>query len=368
LQEISPCINAGTNVLAALPVDLDGNPRIMGNRVDMGAYEYTFPAVLNITSVYGIISYFVSSVSIAGTNNGLVAGNILWTNETTHAHGEVTRLGPGQHSWTTTVTVAEGDNSVIVSGTNMYGIWSSDAVTIHRETQGEFYPYIKITNAPAVVSYYQQTADISGTNINISGMLYWVNSRHPVATNLMLQGFSATINNLEHGDNLITVLGENKYGYPTNDTVTIHRKTLIESAPQIATNALIFPSASSELFENDMTNITWHVDKITDDLDGTNVTISKISVYISETTNKVSIVTNDISNLLGQLPWLVPSELVDDDIQYVMQFEVVDSSSFTNSRIFWDNEFTIVPEGGIILLTVSASLVVIWLRRIYSSL
>lgn len=37
----SPCINAGNNDVQGLPAtDIEGNPRIMGNRVDMGAYEY----------------------------------------------------------------------------------------------------------------------------------------------------------------------------------------------------------------------------------------------------------------------------------------------------------------------------------------
>ena len=120
--------------------------------------------------------------------------------------------------------------------------------------------------------------------------------------------------------------------------------TIIMVAPQIATNALIFPSSGAELFEGDLTNIIWNVDAITDNIDGTNLTITKITVHLSETTNEVGLVTNDVSNLLGEIPWLVPEYLIGGNTNYVLRFEVVDSSSLTNSRIFWDNKFTIVPE------------------------
>ena len=41
LEEFSPCRNAGTNMdWMWSSTDLDGNPRIFGGRVDMGAYEF----------------------------------------------------------------------------------------------------------------------------------------------------------------------------------------------------------------------------------------------------------------------------------------------------------------------------------------
>jgi hypothetical protein len=46
LQSNSPCINSGRNSYAATCPDPDGNPRIAGGTVDMGAYEYPSPTSL----------------------------------------------------------------------------------------------------------------------------------------------------------------------------------------------------------------------------------------------------------------------------------------------------------------------------------
>jgi hypothetical protein len=50
LQSNSPCINAGLNASAPGATDLDGNPRIVGGTVDVGAYECQAPALLDYYS------------------------------------------------------------------------------------------------------------------------------------------------------------------------------------------------------------------------------------------------------------------------------------------------------------------------------
>jgi hypothetical protein len=43
LQSDSPCINSGANAYVAINTDFDGNPRIKGATVDIGAYEFQSP-------------------------------------------------------------------------------------------------------------------------------------------------------------------------------------------------------------------------------------------------------------------------------------------------------------------------------------
>ncbi|MCP4711480.1 MAG: SUMF1/EgtB/PvdO family nonheme iron enzyme, partial [Planctomycetes bacterium] len=172
------------------------------------------------------VVYTSSSANISGTNLN-IAGQLAWMND---RHPETTNLFALGFS-TTINQLAEGNNLIQVFGTNQYGHWTNATVTIHRETFDEVKPFIDITNTPPVVAYNQPSADISGTNVNIAGQLSWFNDQVPATTTTFASGFSTTVNNLDYGDNVITVSGTNIYGLSTNTTVTITRETLEEVLP-----------------------------------------------------------------------------------------------------------------------------------------
>jgi hypothetical protein len=67
LQSNSPCINAGNNSYTTNAADLDGNPRIVGGTVDIGAYEYQSLSLINFTVVSSQAAF-----SITGQSNQVV--------------------------------------------------------------------------------------------------------------------------------------------------------------------------------------------------------------------------------------------------------------------------------------------------------
>ncbi len=342
-------LEEGANTITVVGTNIYGHATNDSVTITRQTFAEVAP-IIAITSAPANIAFGETTADISGTNLN-IGDDLGWIdNSEISITNWFSRSG---NAWSVTVTnLEEGANTITVVGTNIYGHATIDSVTIMRQTFAEALPVIKITNSNTTVTYTVNSYTIGGTNnANVVGGMSWTNSLTGETGTFQpsLLTFQFSLLNLGVGDNLISVSGTNIYGRSTNDVVSIQRKTLIESQPQIFTNALIFPSAGSVILAQLPTNIIWLLDKITDDIDGTNLNITKISVHLAETTNEVATVTNNINNLLGEIPWLVPGSLWGGDTNYVLKFEVVDSSSLTNSRIFWDNKFTIVPEPGIII-------------------
>jgi len=122
------------------------------------------------------------------------------------------------------------------------------------------------------------------------------------------------------------------------------QEVFIENRPTVGSASLTFPELNSEIHASVTTNIVWKTDNIIDKIDATNLTISRITLHYADTTNFILEVTNNVANSLGEIEWTVPAGSWDGKTNYVLKFEVVDSSSLTNNRVFFNDVFVIVPE------------------------
>ena len=70
LQSNSPCINAGNNAYVTTATDPDGNPRIAGGTVNMGAYECQLPALLDFYNWLQAYNLSTSASSVYADSDG----------------------------------------------------------------------------------------------------------------------------------------------------------------------------------------------------------------------------------------------------------------------------------------------------------
>jgi len=338
-------LEVGSNVIAVTGTNLvatRASDSIVIVRMPFG----TGAPFVDVTNEPVVLSYDAMSYWVSGTNNDQVVGDMWVTNET--AGGEAQSF-PAFVGWAAPAIPLEvGANTIAVYGTNALGDVAGDSVLITRGDIGTGAPFIEITDPLDTLSVKCTVASctISGTNNpHVVGMMSWTNAATLEGnTFAALSTWSIPGILLATGDNEITVYGTNALGDQTLDTATVYRKTLAESLPRIATNALIFPSADSVLNATLATDIVWWVDGIMDDANDTNLTIAQMGVLVRDDSSEVAVASADISNVLGQISWTVPSSLIGGGTTYVLRFDVVDSDSLTGSVVFVDNPFTVVPE------------------------
>ena len=155
LRSLSPCINVGGNKYVAGGNDLDGNPRIVGGTVDIGAYEFQsaipLSAVIQADATNAIVGYPLYFT-------GLIFGGLAISNVWDFGDGTVvTNQLTVSHSW-----ALAGDYPVTFiafNDSNPGGV--STTVTVYVVTQSMLYVSLASTNPIAPYLSW----DTAATNI-----------------------------------------------------------------------------------------------------------------------------------------------------------------------------------------------------------
>jgi PKD domain len=187
LQTNSPCINAGNNSYQTNSVDLDGNPRLVGNFVDIGAYEYQAAAPVPLIPGGVQASYTGVSTGIVVTFMGQIAGHpdsTRWD----FKDGTVisNQLPTVAHSWN-----APGDYDVTLWGydaSHPNGV--SASITVHVLEQPV--QYVMQTGTNPIPPYL--TWDTAATNVQDAVDAAYINGTVVVSNGTYSSGGRAITN------------------------------------------------------------------------------------------------------------------------------------------------------------------------------
>jgi hypothetical protein len=191
----SPCINAGANVYAPTntsPHDLDGNDRIIGSVVEMGAYEmdYAFADAVNGNDGDSGRTWALARRSIQQAVSVIDDGGTVWVTNGLYTNGNMIMSGHSLTSrlWITapiTVRSVNGPGTTIIAG-------SPDTVGITPSNGPAAVRGVFMTNGCALIGFTVTngyTMGCSGTNADSRGGGVWL-ATNCIVSNCVITGNS----------------------------------------------------------------------------------------------------------------------------------------------------------------------------------
>jgi len=206
----------GNNFFSDFPVNISGlvpgnNDITIFGTNQFGSYTQDTISIIRqpetlpfieITNSSPLIVGFGSTEQYVGGTNFNVVGNMGWLNSKVPG----VNFTPGFPVNITGLVL--GDNLITIFGTNQFGSYAQDIISIIREN--EMLPVIDITNSsPIVVPFDVDEQLIGGIKLNVESGLAWSNSVFNDITFTL--DFPININNLIVGENFITVYGSNEF-------------------------------------------------------------------------------------------------------------------------------------------------------------
>ena len=154
LQLGSACIDAGTNAPVYWPTDLDGNPRIIGSAVDIGAYESQYTGTVHYVSLS-------STNAVAPYTSWLTAATNLQDAISVAQTGEVVVANAGIYTNSSVVVYGATTNRVaLTNGITLLGVYGPASTTIdgNGRTRGVYLGSNSILNGFTIRSGVARTS------------------------------------------------------------------------------------------------------------------------------------------------------------------------------------------------------------------
>ena len=129
LQLGSPCINAGNNSFITDSTDLDGNPRIIGGTVDMGAYENQYTGTVHYVSLN-------STNPVTPYTNWSTAATNIQDAVSAAQNGEIVVASSGTYNSGSTIIYGQEANRVaLTNAITLLGLYGPQSTMIVGGTQ-----------------------------------------------------------------------------------------------------------------------------------------------------------------------------------------------------------------------------------------
>ena len=223
LNAASPCINAGNNSFITNSTDLDGNPRIVGGTVDMGAYEFQAPvryvSVSNTAPVSPFTNWVTAATNIQDAIDVANAGDFIVVSNGIYQIGGRTVNGYVLTNRVVinkavTVQSINGPASTVIAGLPGTGGYPSSG-----------YRCVYLTNGAALIGFTLTNGATSNSGTNtvteLSGAAVWCESSDSVISNCVLThsyashcggaAYQGTLNNCVISNNTASLDGGGTY-------------------------------------------------------------------------------------------------------------------------------------------------------------